>query len=354
MCCRSLLLTCLWLAGCSRPAGERFERIAIPPFENLSGDPELDAMGRGLADLITGEITGSALSHPVRVDTPRDAPAARPTHILHGYFSRERGRLRVRAVLEDAGRLKVTGTATAEGAPEAGPQPLAGLIAGQLGRRGGQGREAERARLAVREAAQAGGPQAGAPQAQLRALEALSRLTPADGEVFMGIASLRQATRDYTAAVRAYDEALRREPDNPVFLNEAGYARAYAGDLAGATALLSRYRDLRPGDPNALDSLGDVHFHHGRFAEAEKFYLEAYSKSPGFLGGCDLYKAAQARLKTGDVKGAEGLLRRFTERHRAANLKPGQSPVSEVCRLPPAIGPVSPRGTRPGRPVPSR
>src|SRR5262249_6959369 len=90
-----------------------------------------------------------------------------------------------------------------------------------------------------------------------------------------------------------------------------GYAAAYSGDLPTAIRVLRGYEQLRPKEPNPLDSLGDAHFVLNHFSEAEQFYLAAYAKSPAFLNGGELLKAAQSRMRTGDIAGAPGIFNRF-------------------------------------------
>jgi tetratricopeptide (TPR) repeat protein len=92
----------------------------------------------------------------------------------------------------------------------------------------------------------------------------------------------------------------------------------YAGNLAEAQKAIQAYARLRPDDANALDSLGDVNFYLGEFAEAEKRYLEASVKNANFAGGAALGKAAQARLMTGDVAGASEIFNRYLDNRRNA------------------------------------
>jgi tetratricopeptide (TPR) repeat protein len=80
---------------------------------------------------------------------------------------------------------------------------------------------------------------------------------------------------------------------------------------------LRRYQSLRPADRNPLDSMGDVNLLHGRLREAENFYLDAAKKDPSFAAGAEFFKAAMARLMTGDLPGADALAQKYAEvRHR--------------------------------------
>ena len=127
------------------------------------------------------------------------------------------------------------------------------------------------------------------------------------------------SVRDYDAAIVEFRRALSIRPDDIVALNMMGYAAAFSGDLPTATRVLRGYEQLRPNEPNPLDSLGDAHFALGHFGEAEQFYLAARAKAPGFMNGGEVLKAAQARLMTGDVTGATALFNRYLAEREAAH-----------------------------------
>ena len=168
--------------------------------------------------------------------------------------------------------------------------------------------ELERARLEF-ETASLGGDRAGAQ----RSLTAWARLTPNDPAVWQSMAQTDMNLHRYQQAERAYQRASAAAPDDANLLNQLGYAAAYAGDLGAATQALQRYQTLRPGDANPLDSLGDVHLLLGGLREAESFYLAAAKKDPAFLNGGDFFKAAMARLMSGDISGADGLAKQFAD-----------------------------------------
>lgn len=70
-------------------------------------------------------------------------------------------------------------------------------------------------------------------------------------------------------------------------------------------------RDLSPDQVNPVDSLGEVHYFMGRFAEAETYFLDVQKRDPSFLGGIALAKAAQCRLMRGDLAGADELFGKY-------------------------------------------
>ena len=185
--------------------------------------------------------------------------------------------------------------------------------------RGSRIPEVERARMEV-EAANLRDDLAG----RQRALAALAKLEPRDAPTWRSLGDTALSRRDYRVSVQAFQRALEVEPGDTSAWNQLGYAAAYAGDLSTALDALRRYQTLRPADANPLDSQGDVNLLAGRLREAEGLYFEAAKKSPGFPNTPELYKAAMARLMTGDVAGADGLARQYADARRAAH-----DPVAE-------------------------
>jgi len=152
-----------------------------------------------------------------------------------------------------------------------------------------------------------------------RALLALVRLDPHDAIAWRGLAEAAMARREYRPAVEAYQKSLEVEPEDANAWNQLGYAASYAGDLNAAVSALRRYQALRPADANPLDSLGDAYLLAGRFREAGDFYLQAARKDPGFPHSAELFKAAMARLMSGDVAGADALSKQYAEAREAAH-----------------------------------
>jgi Flp pilus assembly protein TadD len=111
--------------------------------------------------------------------------------------------------------------------------------------------------------------------------------------------------RHFSEAVQSYQSLIRESPGDIESWNMLGYAQAFAGDPDAARKSFERYGSDPAHAANALDSAGEGAFLNGRFAEAEKSFLEAHAKNSALLGGGDLLKAAYARWLQGDLSGAD-------------------------------------------------
>lgn len=372
----TLALLCA-LAGCGRDRQARTERLAVLLFENLTPDPSLEWMERGISEMLADQLSASPRIHVLPGVERSRAARLEAGRVVSGYFSSVSGRLRLDAWVQRGVSGKILRTASSEGPLSGGILPLIAAVAGQLeagvrplptrneqalrlyiagreaadpaaaaeafrraveldpafgpayvawaqlaaargdregGRRVldlarpalGRLREIDRTRLELAEAVFDND----AP-ARNRALQTLSRLSPADAVLLRTLGDLELNARRYPQAAAQYRKAASLEPDNAAVLNMLGYAESLAGNLEAAVQALRDYERLRPGDANPLDSLGDVHFQAGRFAEAEQFYRQAYGKEPRGAGVASLSKAAQARLLTGDISGADALFDQY-------------------------------------------
>lgn len=152
-----------------------------------------------------------------------------------------------------------------------------------------------------------------------RALAELLKLEPRDAPSWRLLGETAVNRRDYAVAIQAFQKSLEIEPEDANTWNQLGYAAARTGDLTAAMSALHRYEQLRPAEANPLDSQGDVNLMAGRLREAEGFYLQAARKNAAFPNSPDTFKAAMARLMTGDIAGADGIAKQYTDARRAAN-----------------------------------
>jgi tetratricopeptide (TPR) repeat protein len=149
---------------------------------------------------------------------------------------------------------------------------------------------------------------------RIQRIEALRRVTvlsPADPSLTRSLAELEIASGRFTDAAQDWAKLLSVAPEDGDALNQEGYSRAWGGDFAGALTALRQYAQMKPADPNPLDSMGDVNYMYRKFPEAAASYLQAYAKSPQFLTGGELYKAAWAQFKVGDKAKADASFHRF-------------------------------------------
>ena len=170
----------------------------------------------------------------------------------------------------------------------------------------------------------------GETEAQIQALRSWSALAPANADLFRRLAELEMPQRKFSRAVADYQTAAKLNPQDPAILNLLGYAQAFAGDLDRARGALNEYKKLSPPeDVNALDSLGEVSFYFGDFQAAESYFLAAHQKNPAFLGGGELLKAAQARLMSGDLPGADAIFHRYTDFQRKFQAPRGEYQLAQ-------------------------
>jgi len=369
------ILLVLGTLACSRGRKHTVERLAIVPFENLSSDSNLNWAGRAVASALVYDLAPSPAVHAQLVDSSSGAYSSEASEMLEGYFSEKSGRLVMVASLENLGKTKTVASFEFDGAASEGVLPLLNQLAERLspaarpfetrnpvafraygnaltgtnteaivrdftaatsvdphfalvylvwarllgaeGQREQAGKVLQGARAANPDAIDSAeidyqaASLAGDANGRAKALEALTRLTPANATWFRELAVLRLSQRRFQEALRNYELATRLDGEDAELWNQLGYAYAFDQDLAGANRALEHYEQLLgPAKSNALDSLGEVNFFLGDFSEAGKYFLEAQERSPARRGE-ELTKAAESRLMTGDLAGADEIFQRY-------------------------------------------
>ncbi len=121
------------------------------------------------------------------------------------------------------------------------------------------------------------------PEAELAARQALVSEFPRRESFDRGI--LGTVLSDFgkrELAAEVFQQGLAADPKNEDLLNFQSYELAKWGDFEGAMKASDGYIAIRPGDPNPLDSRGDILFMAGRDDEAVADYRKVLGLKPDF------------------------------------------------------------------------
>jgi tetratricopeptide (TPR) repeat protein len=358
----ALLLVAAACGACSRSRNP-VERIALLPLENLTGDAALDWIAAAGPKIVTDQLLGGAAGAvPIQVAALRDAYGSGAAQLVHGYFEKRQQKLHFEFVVEDIQTHKAVQTVAGDGEmlpvldrlakqidpgahpfSSSNPQAVTAWGHGEYENAVTLDPDFGAAWVSWAQARSAAGDKQQASEilaralrqsslrspvdraqlefvsatlrqdepAQQRALVELVRLMPHDSALLQQMATREMNARRFSEAAKYYQAVLQESPDDSEIWNLLGYAQAFAGDVASAQQSLERYGRDPAHNANALDSQGEASFLNGKFAEAEKYFLEAHAKSSALLGGGDLLKAAYARWLQGDLAGADQLFVRY-------------------------------------------
>jgi tetratricopeptide (TPR) repeat protein len=326
---------------------------ALLPFDNLTGDSSLDWISRAAPSIAAAEISGSARP-AASVD---EAYFENANRFVHGYFTKAGNALRLTVQVEDASSHKTISNEQIDGSVLASATTLAKGLEPKSQPFSTSNEEAVTAwgqadyEKAVRldpafgtawlawiETLARKGDTAGAIEVAARALdhpvksdvegmrielalatlkkdphaehEALRKLTArvADPLLLSNLGGLEIQAREFALAEADYRKVLAVSPENGNIWNLLGYALGFQGKVAEAQAAFEQYGKLPGRLPNSIDSLGEVYFMNGKFADAEKAFLRARTPSPS---GADLRRAAYSHWLAGDLPGADKIFAQF-------------------------------------------
>lgn len=359
----ALVLGWVFLSACSRAPATTNQRVAFLPFENLTGDASLNWATNAAPSIALEDLTGVSGITALRALTRSDAYLERADRLVHGYFTGTAANPALHIEVEDAARHTIAETfaesganalaemnnavkkvdSTAHSFSSSNPDAVAAWGSGDFEKAVTLDPDFGLAWLAWAEKLQLTGGQAQAVDVASRALDrttlqssadrlrlelflanarhdfdarerattALVRLTPNDPALLLVSAQVEMEARNFREASSRYRAMLQIEPSNTEVLNSLGYAEGLGGDLDAARKTFEQYGQRQNAKPNSLDSLGEVYFTLGRFAEAEKSFLAAHQANPALTAGGDLLKAAYSRLLAGDKKGADALAEQY-------------------------------------------
>lgn len=346
------LVAASMVVSCGKTPSQIDTRLVFVPFEYLGSGPDSGWAGTAVAAIAAAQVSSLLAPHV------RDAQLNRARQVVQGFVTERAGNLHVIALVRDESAQKTIRRLEARGSTVlAAAAALAGQIAAQpkpytssnpeavkqlyLGhpdaalaldpkfgtahlarietlRRSGNTEEVAKAVAAAQSAnwtdlerARLQAVTAETPQARTAGLLAMARAAGHDFSYWTAAADAALLSKDTKAAIEAIQRALLLDPGSVSLWNTLAYVQAFTGNLEGAKTSLAEYRKLQPKEANAHDSLGEIHFYEGKFAEAEQHFLDAFGQNPAFLGGGDMYRAALCRFLAGDTAKADALFRRY-------------------------------------------
>ncbi len=350
----------LAIAACSRPVPRPFEKIAVLRFDDQTGNSNNAWISAAAGRILVSQLTGAPRTVAVSVATISDGYLSGASRMVEGYFD---GPTSFHVSIEDLATHQMVATEDLHSGLIAAMDRTSRLINSDArpfstsqeenAVEWGQGhfeeavnkdpgfsaawlgwvqellskRDNQQA-LAVADRALAAKPELRSPfdraqiellaatlrsdvPARVKALDSLAHLSPLDVQLWRTLAEGQMNARNFPAAAAAYKQALQLEPQAVDDRNLLGYAQGFAGDLEEAKQTFTAYGKLPNQAANSLDSLGEVYFANGKFAEAEQSFRSANKANSGFLAGLDLWKAAYAQWLGGNLAGADQTMKEF-------------------------------------------
>lgn len=151
-------------------------------------------------------------------------------------------------------------------------------------------------------------------EAVARGLESVIAEFPreSDSRASLGVVliTLNQTDR----AISILREGLNLDAKDEDLWNILGYAYASKGDKAAAFQASDQYIALRPGDPNPVDTKGDILYWFGQDDEALASYRKALELKPDFQGYTEYVKLAGVYADQGKYALAEAALQEYAKR----------------------------------------
>ena len=149
-------------------------------------------------------------------------------------------------------------------------------------------------------------------------------LMPADVSPWVEEALVYELENKLSEAMPIYREILKRDPDNPVALNNAAFLMAENGQaLDEALSMANKARQKLPNNPDVADTLGWIYIKKNLSDSAIQIFQELITKNPE--KSTYHYHLAMALFQKGDKPGAkkscEAALTRRPEKSEEARIK---------------------------------
>jgi tetratricopeptide (TPR) repeat protein len=301
-------------------------------FENLSGDPSLEWVGRAVSESLPVSLSGvldgpvlesDALGRLAATLGPRpaaapgesaersEAMAAGANRTISGYIERIGGKIRISATEEDLSTNKSVRTITGSGT-----SALAAIqdLARQFSPNAHPGPTANEAALDAYSTAYEA-----AAQTKPGELDRALQLDPNFGAAWVALAGFEAASGERAKAEEVMDRARRQQIDARSRANVDFGEASLKGDRPASLAAMRRIVELSPGDTILLRSLAETESAAGDFKSAAVDWKKAVEALPNDALAWN--SLGYARSWAGDYSGALAAFREY-ERLRPKEANP--------------------------------
>ena len=292
-CTALLLASAAFLGSCSKAPTGPPPGVAVVRFENLSGDPSLEWLGRAASEVLSGSLAGAVEGTLIsgaavtRIETthgsrPGNAPGisaqrsaailAGARLIIAGYFYKTPGGVRFEATEEDSATGKALRTLSVSGPPSIETlTQLARAFSASAHPYLTKNNEALRLyAFAVEQ---------GTAEAETKLREAVVA-DPAFGPAWIALSRLVAARGNPNESARVVEQALLQKMDK---LSTANLKLDYANMTGGELERLAALRELieaSPGDTALLRQLAQARSATGQFGEAANLWEKLAAALP--------------------------------------------------------------------------
>jgi len=280
--CKAGVFACaILVCACQKQEAGPPPRYAIVRFENLSGDPSLEWMGRAASESLAVSLAGamdgpvlhpSALGRlaPVLGGRPANAPGisverqrallASATRLISGYFERSGSQVRIVASEEDLSNGKTLRILTATDPSGTG---AINRLAQQFSAKAGPGPTANPAAMRL----YAVSLESPIPDG-IDDLEHATQMDPTFGDAWVALAGLEAAGGNRAAAAETIDRAERQKLDPFSRARLALESADLQPDQAARAGALRNLVAVSPGDIVLLRNLAETETAAGQFGIA--------------------------------------------------------------------------------------
>jgi Flp pilus assembly protein TadD len=317
------------LAACSRqPATPAVERIAILRFENLGEDSSVDWMGRAFAEIIVGELAGTADLYAIPSERlhsldgglgprPVAAPgisgerslalAAGANRIGYGEYRVRNGKLEARLTIEDPASRKMVSSIAVSGAAGdivAVASSLAQHISGRIAPYGTRNPQVVKAYAGMIESAD--------PAAADTLQQAISA-NPDFGPLYRELAQVKLRQQDRPGALAVLNQALARGGSIGALERARAEfdAAALQGDGAARERALMALTHADPADPVVWRDLSLTYMSRHQYTQAAASLRNALRIEPDDAGS--LNQLGYAAVYAGNLEEGLQALRHYQE-----------------------------------------